>query len=839
MAACGLCLLGTSAAAAPAAGRVRLSADTPAATSAARPLGRLPASETVAGAVTLALRNQEQLSDLLTRLHDPADPLYGKYLTPEEFTARFGPTERDYAAAADYARASGLTVTGTHPNRLLLDVSGSARAQETAFGVQLARYQDADGRVFRAPSTAPSVPRALAGIITGVAGLSSAVVRRPHAVRLPESVVPLAGTGPGGGLSPANIKAAYGLGGTALTGSGQTLALFELDGYDPADIAAYESRFGLPSVPLQNVLLNTATGAAGINTDEVTLDIEMQLALAPGAGKIIVYETGNSDAEVLDCYSRIANDNLAKQISTSWGAAESQNTANTLQTEHAIFQQMAAQGQTIYAAAGDNGAYDTGSALDGLSVDDPAAQPSVCGVGGTTLTTSAAGAYLSEKVWNAGSAASGGGGGGISSLWPIPSWQSGAISAASRGSRAMRNVPDVALNSDPNTGYAVYVQGAWAVYGGTSAASPLWAGFTALVNQGRAANGLPPLGQASPALYPLLTSPRYSADFHDIASGTNLYYPAVAGYDDASGLGTPIGAGLLADLVGTAPVAAASALPTHLLWDNADGRASVWNLADTNPAATCRVFGPYPGWTALALTQGPDGNARLLWNNSDGRVSVWNLADTNPAATCKLYGPYGGWTGKALTVGPDNSVHLLWDNTDGRVSVWNLSDPSAAANALIYGPYSGWSGTALGVGPNNQVRLLWNSTGGQASVWNLADTNPAASCKIYGPYSGWTVNSLTVGPDNAAHLLWDNADGRVSLWNLAAASPDAAALVYGPYSGWSGTAIAEASDNHVRLLWNKSGGQVSVWNFGDMNPAATCQLYGPYSGWTAVGISGG
>ena len=125
---------------------------------------------------------------------------------------------------------------------------------------------------------------------------------------------------------------------------------------------------------------------------EVTLDIELAIALAPES-QIYVYEGPNSDQGVLDTYNRIATDNLAKQVSTSWGMGENLVSAQYLQAENAIFLQMAAHGQTIYAAAGDSGAYDDYPSST-LVVDDPASQPYVVGVGGTRLTVNpATGAY--------------------------------------------------------------------------------------------------------------------------------------------------------------------------------------------------------------------------------------------------------------------------------------------------------------------------------------------------------------------------------------------------------------------------------------------------------------
>ena len=140
------------------------------------------------------------------------------------------------------------------------------------------------------------------------------------------------------------------------------------------------------------------------------------------------------------------------------------------------------------------------------------------------------------------------------------------------------------------------------------------------------------------------------------------------------------------------------------MWDNADGRVSLWNTTDPNPIATCTIAGPYTGWAGVAIGIGPDNHERLLWDNVSGQAAVWNLSDANPAATCLLYGPYSGWTAKTLSVGDDNAAHLLWDNVSGQVSLWNLSDANPAATCVLAGPYSGWSGQDLSVGSDNKGR---------------------------------------------------------------------------------------------------------------------------------------
>lgn len=370
-----------------------------------------------------------------------------------------------------------------------------------------------------------------------------------HSIKLKDGAIQKTGSGPAGGLSPTDIRTAYNVP-TAVDGTGQTLGLFELDGYAMSDITAYEQQFSLPNVTLQNVLIDNASGTAGANSGEVTLDLELQMAIAPGISKIMVYEGPNSSQGMLDIFSKIANDNLAKSVSTSWGATEDSTDSSFSQTENTILKQMAAQGQSMFAATGDSGADDNGSSL---SVDDPASQPYIVGVGGTKLSTNADGSYSKETAWgndtqspNSGLS---GGGGGISAIWSQPTWQNGLATSQNLASATMRNVPDVSFDAAIETGYAIYDSGQWGEWGGTSCASPIWAAFTALVNQQRAANGLATVGFANPMLYQLGRSSRYNQDFHDINDGsTNGYYPTETGYDDATGWGSFNGQNLFEDM---------------------------------------------------------------------------------------------------------------------------------------------------------------------------------------------------------------------------------------------------------------------------------------------------
>ena len=495
--------------------------------------------------IALELNNQSELDGILSGMYEAGNKNYHQFISPEEFRARYAPTEDQVSRVQSFLQSQGIDAKSVSENNMLIRAEGSVRALNAAFHTEIHDYNGAKGVSNFAPAYELQLAEDLP--IQGVHGLQNFThLRRHDQAQTAKAAVPH-GNGPSGGLSPKDIQTAYHVP-TSVNGAGQTLAVFELDGYNASDISTYESNFGLPAVPLQTVLIDGASGIPGAGEAEVSLDIELMIAVAPGASKIMVYEGPNDDQGILDTYTKIANDNLAKQISTSWGTSEDGTTTSLIQSENNVFKQMAAQGQTIYAAAGDNGADDNGSSL---SVDDPGSQPYVVGVGGTRLSIAADGTYQSETTWNTnGTAAGGGGGGGISTVWTQPSWQNGLSSAQSLGSSSMRNVPDVALEADLGSGYSIYTGGAWGVWGGTSCAAPLWAAFTALVNQQREASGKSSLGFANPVLYQIGRSSRYNSDFNDIKDGsTNIYYPAVTGYDDATGWGSFNGQNLLQDLV--------------------------------------------------------------------------------------------------------------------------------------------------------------------------------------------------------------------------------------------------------------------------------------------------
>jgi len=505
-------------------------------------------------AIGLPLRNPAALAEFLTNLYTPGLPTYRHFLTPAEFTARFGPTEADYQSLRDFARAHHLALRQEHANRLLLDVSGSVADIDAAFHTRLRLYHDPDqARDFFAPETEPTVAANLP--IADVAGLDN--YRRPFPrVRAfqASTTTPLAtGSAPGGGYFGSDFRAAY-IPSTMLTGTGQSVGLVQFDGFYSNDIAAYKLQATLPDVPIRTVLLDNYNGVptgTNLNNSEVSLDIELTLAMAPGLDSVIVYTAGSSGIPN-DILNRMVTDNTARQLSCSWGWSGGPSA-----TTDAIFQQMAAQGQSFFCASGDNDAYTSGaSSANGVDnttlANAPSDSPYLTSVGGTTLTTTGpGGAWSAEAVWNRGGGT--GSGGGISSYYPLPSWQQGINFSASGGSTSFRNLPDVALVAENI--YVISGNGKTSVLGGTSCATPLWAALTALANQQATNWGLPPVGFLNPTVYAVGKGGSYSTVFHDITTGNNFssfspgLYPAATGYDLCTGWGTPAGAALISALV--------------------------------------------------------------------------------------------------------------------------------------------------------------------------------------------------------------------------------------------------------------------------------------------------
>jgi subtilase family serine protease len=498
--------------------------------------GHLPSAQHLSLALSLPLRNESSLQDLLQQIYDPQSPSFRQYLSVAEFTERFGPTQQDYDAAVRFARANGLNVVATASNHLVLDVEGPVANIENAFHITLNLYQHpTENRTFYSPDREPSLD--LDVPVMHVSGLDNFTLPRSHMVRPAErraATSKTTGSGPGGQFIGSDMRAAY-YGSGALNGKGQSVGLFEFAGYNLNDVKLFFKTVKQPlKVPVKGVSLNgvsLACPAASCDDGEQVLDIEMAISMAPALKQVVVY-VGSNDVSI---FNRMATDNTSKQLSCSWGWADDETSIDP------ILKAFAAQGQTLFVATGDNGSASVASYVW------PSDDPLVVAVGGTDITTSSpGGSWKSETGW------SGSAGMPSKNKVPIPAFQQlpGVATATNHASKTLRNIPDVAAESNTNQ-FSCYDGFCAGGNGGTSYAAPLWAGFLALVNQQALTQGKPPAGFINPAVYAIATGAGYASTFHDAKSGSNGQYSAVKGYDLVTGWGSPDGVALINALVGS------------------------------------------------------------------------------------------------------------------------------------------------------------------------------------------------------------------------------------------------------------------------------------------------
>jgi len=565
----------------------------------AKPIGRLPANKIMNLDLVLPLRNPAGLSRFLEDVYNPGSGIYKHYLTPSEFTTRFGPTQKDYETVQRFAQANGLTVTGGTRDGMEVQVRGTVQAVESAFHINLRTYQHpTENRIFFAPDREPVADLPFA--LWHVSGLDNYSIPHPLYVKrsdyaaahgiAPEEVVKHAttGSGPSASFLGSDMRAAY-YGGTALTGAGQNLGLFEYEGTDLADLTTYFKNVGQTNnVPI--TLLSTdgtstsCLNSAGCDDTEQTLDMTQAIGMAPGLASLTNY-IGSLDTAIISAMT--THSPLPTTIGCSWGWTPADPS-----TLDPYFQKMSAQGQNFFAASGDS------STWSSKNEAWPADDANVVSVGGTDLVTaSAAGPWKSETAWVDS-------GGGITpDSIAIPSYQklSGVINSSNKGSTTLRNGPDVSANAN-FTFYTCADQTTCLAneYGGTSFAAPMWAGYIALVNQQLVANGSATIGFLNPTIYADNITSSYDTDFHDITSGTSGSYSAVTGYDLVTGWGSP-NTGLISALTGSStktPSFTLAASPTAV---------SVVVGSSGSSTITTTVAGGFSSAIALTATGQPTG----------------------------------------------------------------------------------------------------------------------------------------------------------------------------------------------------------------------------------------
>ena len=500
----------------------------------AKAIGKADPAERLEVSVLLKRAASEVLTDRVMKLAG-GDRASG-YLTREQFARQFGADPAGISAVKKFANSHDLQVVQENAATRTVVLSGTVAQFNESFGVDLQQFEHENGS-YRGRTGAIHLPNELKGVVDAVLGLDNRPQAKPHfRARASQGNVqwrPMAQNS--ASFTPDQLASLYGF--PNGTGQGQCIALIELGGgYRPADLQNYFSNLNITKPQIVAVSVdhgvNHPTGDMNGPDGEVMLDIEVAGAVAPGAN-IAVYFAPNTDAGFLDAVNTALHDAVHKPsiISISWGGPECNWTQQAMTAYDQAFQAAAALGVTICAASGDNGSSD--GVNDGADhVDFPASSPYVLACGGTSLQASN-GTISSEAIWTDG-AGGGAGGGGVSSVFPLPAWQQGLSATRVQGGAVplqQRGVPDVSADADPQTGYDICVDGNNAVFGGTSAVAPLWAGLIARINSAKGS----PVGFITPQLY------KTPAALNDVSQGNNGSYAASSGWDPCSGLGSPNG----------------------------------------------------------------------------------------------------------------------------------------------------------------------------------------------------------------------------------------------------------------------------------------------------------
>jgi uncharacterized protein (TIGR03437 family) len=517
----------------------------------------------IALTMKLSASQQTELDQLLLEQQDPHSPNFRKWLTPEEYADRFGMSRADLAKIVSWLKSQGFDVIGAARGRRWVSFNATAQQIQNGLHTEIHQYR-VDGELHFANAFAPTVPAAIAPLAIGFTGLDDFKMKPPRTVVKPVPDLYYQGENV---LAPGDLWVIYDVvplfsNAVDITGKGLSLAIIGQSDVNLSDIATYRSDFGLPvNAPVK--MLVPGSNNPGIVTGdsgESDLDLEMAGAIAPLAQILFVYSgtTYNSAMYAID-------QALAPVISYSYAGCEQNQSSSVIASLEPLAQQANAEGITWLAASGDVGAAgcDAGHSVaqDGVAVMVPASVPEVTGVGGTTFAegygttfwTQTDGAYgytalsyIPEVGWNDSSSSGiASSGGGMSTIYTHPAWQN----ALGIQGGNVRYVPDVALAaSADHDGYFTFENGGAGVHGGTSAATPVFAGIVLLMNQYLGTNGL---GNINPNLYKLASSTNNV--FHDVTTGSNfvacvagtngcvggmLGYSAGQGYDMVTGLGS-------------------------------------------------------------------------------------------------------------------------------------------------------------------------------------------------------------------------------------------------------------------------------------------------------------
>ena len=588
-------------------------------------------------ALDTSAEQKQGLDALIAAQQDPASPQYQKWLTPEAFADQFGVSQNDVDQVTAWLGTHGFQVDEVPAGRRTIVFSGTAQMVRAAFHTQIRMY-NVNGALHYANASDPEIPEALSAVVRGTVTLHDFARK---SMKTQVQAVPDFTSGGTYYLAPADFATIYNLNGLynlGNDGTGQTIAIVGRTNINVADVTAFRGYFGLP-VNNPQVIVNGTNPGITSDLSEALLDVEWSGAVARGATiKLVVSASTNSTDGVDLSAQYIVSNNLAHVMSTSYGSCEAAMGTGELAFYNNLWQQAAAQGISSMISSDDSGAAGcdaplVASAGGGRAVNGLCSSVHAVCVGGTefndssnystywlssmsTTTKESAISYIPELAWNQSGSVGGSGlwatGGGASAYYAKPSWQTGPGVPAD----GQRDVPDVSLAASTHDGFLIVQNGGLYAIGGTSAASPSFAGIMAMVDQKTGSAQ----GNPNPKLYALAAfqakGTSEHAYFHDVTSGSNTVpgltgFSAGTGYDLATGLGSVNGVSLV-EYWGDAVVT----VPATMSVSMSAGAVAIAQGGSGTSTANILVTGAYSNAVTLAVSGMPAGVTATLASRS-------------------------------------------------------------------------------------------------------------------------------------------------------------------------------------------------------------------------------
>jgi kumamolisin len=477
-------------------------------------LGRRVGSAPIDVVVTLRFNHTEELDQLLKEQIDPSSSNYRKFLTSAQFDERFGPTAEQLDRVTSELQQAGFQITNISADRALVYAKASSAIVENFFKTEIHSVRQEDGSDRYMNVTPALLPDALVSLVLAV-HVDNLIVAKVGAH--PDTITgPI--QGPDGGYTPVALANSFNFPvQNGHDGAGHTAAIIIDSNVANSDLTSFFSYFPIKRTGKITREIVSGTGATNNDVDETALDTETIGGLAPGANIILYLIQALTTADINGAANKIVSDNKAEVVNMSFGGNEIKDAtfAATLKAGNA-------KGITFVASSGDKGS-------NGGIVSWPAVEPRVLALGGTVISSSG-GKYVHNQAWT-------GSGGGVSSLYAIPAYQKGVTGLAST---TKRNVPDLAF---PAYYTDTFVSGGWTGLQGTSWSSPTYVALQLEINQVKGTR----LGWVNAAIYKVFKSEGYATDFYDVTTGSNGGYSAKTGYDNVTGIGSPIGEALATD----------------------------------------------------------------------------------------------------------------------------------------------------------------------------------------------------------------------------------------------------------------------------------------------------